>query len=1032
MISTATISASRPLTPEEELTIRVQTSIIDLRNSSSSSSSSASTSDSSVSSEVPSHSPLQDIVNKLSATHTITPGPLSQDHLYSYEKSIPTVVLYDHLGLELYDQITATRDYYPYGTELEIFKRHGAEIARRLCGLTEAEVGSKGCSGSDDDQSSGVDSLAPPPLGNGISMSIVELGAGSLKKTTHLLRNVANLLGVVSKDGHGTFLSQAEYYALDLEYSQLVSTLSAVELQEDSGAGPLVGEEVQTRGICGTYTQGLDWLAHSMSTSSSSTSDTGTRSSRSEESLGADQGDRRAILWLGSSIGNLSPQEALEFLRNELRPALHHQTRILIGIDNCKIPEKVEKAYNDSEGVTRQFILNGITVLARMLGLDESILNSDQFEYVSRYNISMSRNEAYLRAREAITLTIPALVTQDEDSKKDSVIHIRAGELILIEKSYKFTDEEVHRLFHSAGLRVIQTWSDQSHLPLASRSTSGPIHTLYLVERAGFSFDDFAFSKVEAFEKEERTNMAIRRLMIDPELSKCDALFRALNSATMENMRGLKSWDQFQRPSKAMGRTALQPSSLSEQPEFPRLIDAKEYSKGNMPTMTEWDELWSAWDLVTMGIIPRDLLYTKPIDLRHICLFYLGHIPVFSDIHLSRYFCEPYSDPQKFSEIFERGIDPDMDDPSICNEHSKVPECEDEWPSLSEILDFKNSLRARISKVYGSIENHSVALKRSLARVLWMIYEHEAMHLETLLYMLVQMPSLNPLSTFSSPDWSSLSRQWDLEATTESTDKEDLIIYSQATMLLVGHDDLDRDDEKLDFSENHEFGWDNEHPARTEVVGPFKLSPKPVSNLEYLAYVLEDLPQGLRLDKKAVPASWNYAFDSDSKNSQHDIRIRTIYGLVPFSVGKHWPVQASGCQLEAYAHRRGGRLPTANELRVYLRDNPPGGPLSPVGFRHWHPIPAKAGKKEVDGVWRGGMNGGVWEWTGTIFNRHDGFQSSSLYPGYSSDFFDGTHRVMLGGSWATIPKIAHRTSFVNWYQAKYPYVFAGARVAYDY
>ncbi|KAH9819962.1 hypothetical protein DFH28DRAFT_885923 [Melampsora americana] len=128
MISSAQhpkISSSRPLTPEEELTIRVQTSIIDLRNSSCSSSSSASTSDSSVPSEVSSDSLLQDIVTKLSSTQTITPGPLPQDHLYNYQKSIPTD---DHLGLELYDQITATHDYYPYDTELEIFKRHGPEI----------------------------------------------------------------------------------------------------------------------------------------------------------------------------------------------------------------------------------------------------------------------------------------------------------------------------------------------------------------------------------------------------------------------------------------------------------------------------------------------------------------------------------------------------------------------------------------------------------------------------------------------------------------------------------------------------------------------------------------------------------------------------------------------------------------------------------------------------------------------------------------------------------------------------------------
>ena len=47
------------------------------------------------------------------------------------------------------------------------------------------------------------------------------------------------------------------------------------------------------------------------------------------------------------------------------------------------------------------------------------------------------------------------------------------------------------------------------------------------------------------------------------------------------------------------------------------------------------------------------------------------------------------------------------------------------------------------------------------------------------------------------------------------------------------------------------------------------------------------------------------------------------------------------------------------------------------------------------------------------------------------DFFDGKHNVLLGGSWATTPSIAGRRTVVNTYQYAYPYVFAGARVAFD-
>jgi hypothetical protein len=37
-----------------------------------------------------------------------------------------------------------------------------------------------------------------------------------------------------------------------------------------------------------------------------------------------------------------------------------------------------------------------------------------------------------------------------------------------------------------------------------------------------------------------------------------------------------------------------------------------------------------------LEMIPGEMLMQKPIPLRHIPLFYLGHIPAFLDIHISR------------------------------------------------------------------------------------------------------------------------------------------------------------------------------------------------------------------------------------------------------------------------------------------------------------------------------------------------------------------------------------------------------------
>lgn len=78
-----------------------------------------------------------------------------------------------------------------------------------------------------------------------------------------------------------------------------------------------------------------------------------------------------------------------------------------------------------------------------------------------------------------------------------------------------------------------------------------------------------------------------------------------------------------------------------------------------------------------------------------------------------------------------------------------------------------------------------------------------------------------------------------------------------------------------------------------------------------------------------------------------------------------------------------------------------------VGFQHWHPVPVTgrgntlAGQSEM---------GGVWEWTSTVLRPWDGFEAMPLYPGYTADFFDEKHNIVLGGSWATHPRIAGRKS----------------------
>ncbi|KAF5379118.1 hypothetical protein D9615_005872 [Tricholomella constricta] len=439
-------------------------------------------------------------------------------------------------------------------------------------------------------------------------------------------------------------------------------------------------------------------------------------------------------------------------------------------------------------------------------------------------------------------------------------------------------------------------------------------------------------------------------------------------------------------------------------------------SKGNIPTLDDWKTVWSAWDLITLQMIPHEMLHQKPIDLRHKCLFYIGHIPTFLDMLLHKSIGGGASEPKHFWNIFERGIDPHVDDPDHCHNHSEVPEKDEDWPTLDTIIAFRNRVRARLAQLYDDLQSGKRSLTRNIARTLVMTHEHEGFHIETLLYMLIQRAGTGTLPPpgFISPPWEILTRQWDATpALAVST-----VVLGPATVSL-GQEDSEGDDSLEGISkkvDDHVFGWDNESPERKYEVGAFRVDWRPVSNREFETFWKES-----GADKSRLPGSW---VEEDG-----EIKVRTMYGPVSMEIAQHWPVLTSYDDLLAYAHSKGGRLPTEMELRLFLDTyevGHEGG--SNTGFRNWHPVPATTGLESNDGK---GSNGGVWEWTSTLFDTHPGLSPTNLFTGYSTDFFDTKHHVVLGASYATIPRLASRRTVRNFYQHNYPYPWVGGRVVYD-
>lgn len=159
-------------------------------------------------------------------------------------------------------------------------------------------------------------------------------------------------------------------------------------------------------------------------------------------------------------------------------------------------------------------------------------------------------------------------------------------------------------------------------------------------------------------------------------------------------------------------------------PELTFPLRPEEYAAQPAPTLEEFQRLWAVWDLVTQHMIPEEGLLSKPINLRNCYIFYLGHIPTFLDIHLTRATEAPGTEPTSYRNIFERGIDPDVDNPEKCHAHSEIP---DEWPPINEILDYQARVRSRVGTLFD--KGHDKASNK-VARALWLAFEHEGMHID--------------------------------------------------------------------------------------------------------------------------------------------------------------------------------------------------------------------------------------------------------------------------------------------------------------
>ena len=156
---------------------------------------------------------------------------------------------------------------------------------------------------------------------------------------------------------------------------------------------------------------------------------------------------RNVIYFPGSTIGNFSPKAAAKLL-GVMHEKAGENGALLIGIDRRKGKDILERAYNDSAGLTAEFNLNVLRRINREFGAN---FNLSRFRHRAIYNEAVGRVEMYLVS------TVDQLVALG-----DQRINLRNDEAILTEHSHKYTLEGFEEMAGQAGFSISKSWSDSA------------------------------------------------------------------------------------------------------------------------------------------------------------------------------------------------------------------------------------------------------------------------------------------------------------------------------------------------------------------------------------------------------------------------------------------------------------------------------------------------------------------------------------------------------------------------------------------
>jgi iron(II)-dependent oxidoreductase len=389
-------------------------------------------------------------------------------------------------------------------------------------------------------------------------------------------------------------------------------------------------------------------------------------------------------------------------------------------------------------------------------------------------------------------------------------------------------------------------------------------------------------------------------------------------------------------------------------------------------------------------------------------IWHLAHIGVFEGYWLLQRIAGESALDERYDRIFDPIRTP--------RESSK------QLPTRREMESYLERVRDRAWRVLERTEFQTEDPLLRDAYIFHLVLQHEYQHQETLCYLfhLLDPQKKRPPGTNIEP------------AMRDESQSSDMVLIPGGTFQMG--------------AVWQEFAYDNELPVREVYVPSFKMDKYPVTNNEYARFVEEGgyerrewwSEEGWAHRERegwTQPLYWTREPEGWRERAMfEDAELRPLHPVT----GVSW------YEAEAYARFVGKRLPTEAEwekaaswdeerqrrLRFAFGDSVPASKLvANFDFQFWGTTPVGSFSEGASPYGCLDMSGNVWEWTSDKFEGYEGFEAFP-YPEYSEEWFDGDHRVLRGGSWATRTPIL-RTSFRNFFRPHFRIAFAGLRCATD-